>query len=57
MKLEMIKNIKNEYQKGFSLAETLLVLFIVGVVVAESIPIMINSFETKVYKTSYKAAF
>lgn len=42
---------------GFSLAETLLTLAIIGVVAAMTIPILSNSYQDSQYKSAYKKAY
>ena len=53
IKLEL----KNYSQNGFTLAEILITLGIIGVVAAITMPIIINKYQEQVYKTAYKKVY
>lgn len=55
-----MKNIKNNYwiaASGFTLAEVLITLGIIGVVCAMTIPTLMNSIQDQQFKTAYKKAY
>lgn len=48
---------KFEKSFGFTLAETLITLGIIGVVAALTMPLLINKYQEQVFKTAYKKAY
>lgn len=47
----------NNTRKGFTLAEVLITLGIIGVVAAITMPIIVNKYQEQVYKTAYKKVY
>lgn len=49
--------IRSKPRKGFSLAEVLVVVFLIGVIVIETIPIIVIDFQEKAWKSAFKKKF
>ena len=49
--------VKNKYRKAFTLAEVMVVIFILGVIACETMPVIIKSYQEKVSSVRVKVAY